>query len=48
MRDIQGLDIAQAALNVVSAKNDDAGRPFLNSVIFKMPMSVFPNGTSDF
>ncbi|WP_165420243.1 glycoside hydrolase family 18 protein [Edaphobacter modestus] len=48
MLDIQGLDIAQAALNVVLGKSDDAGRPFLNSVIFKMPMSVFPHGTSDF
>jgi GH18 family chitinase/glycerophosphoryl diester phosphodiesterase len=48
MLDIQGLDIAKAAYNIVQAKNDDAGRPFLNSVVFKMPASLFPNGTSDF
>lgn len=29
MLDIQGVNIAQAALNVVTSKSDDAGRPFL-------------------
>ncbi len=48
MLDIQGLDIARAALDVVNSKQDDAGRSFINSVVFKMPLSVFPNGTSDF
>jgi GH18 family chitinase/glycerophosphoryl diester phosphodiesterase len=47
MLDIQGVDIAQAALNVVTSKSDDAGRPFLNSVVFKMPASLFPNGYTD-
>jgi GH18 family chitinase/glycerophosphoryl diester phosphodiesterase len=46
--DIQGIDIAKAAFNVVQARADDLGRPFLNSVVFKMPMTVFPNGTADF
>jgi hypothetical protein len=47
MLDIQGVNIAQAALNVVTSKSDDAGRPFLNSVVFKMPASLFPNGYTD-
>jgi len=48
MLDIQGVDIAQAALSVVNGKQDDAGRPFINSVIFKMPGTLFPNGYTDF
>jgi len=48
MLDIQGVDIAQAAFNVVNGKQDDAGRPFINSVIFKMPATLFPNGYTDF
>jgi GH18 family chitinase len=48
MLDIQSVDIAKAALNVVQKKSDDAGRPFLHSVIFKMPAALFPGGYSDF
>jgi GH18 family chitinase len=48
MLDIQGINIAQAAYNVVKGSTDDAGRPFLNSVIFKMPATLFPNGYTDF
>jgi|GEM_PF-676895 len=48
MLDIQSTAIAQAALNIVLSKVDDAGRPFLNSVVFKMPATVFPGGYTSF
>lgn len=46
--DIQSIPIAQAAYSVVASKSDDVGRPFLNSVVFKMPASLFPNAYADF
>ncbi|MBB5319404.1 glycerophosphodiester phosphodiesterase family protein [Tunturibacter empetritectus] len=46
--DIQGIDVARAALPIVKAKNDDLGRSFLTSAVFKMPATLFPNGTTDF
>ncbi len=48
MLDIQGTDVAKSALDVVRSGIDDAGRPLLNSVVFKMPATLFPNGYVDF